>query len=215
MNEASKAISRRLHDVRFATRYFIGSGIDIGAGNDPVSLYGEFFPGMRALRAWDMPDGDAQLLADVDNESFDFVHSSHCLEHMRDPKEALYNWFRVLKPGGHLVCMVPDEDLYEQGRFPSTFNSDHKWTFTLWKSQSWSDRTVNLFELLQTLGVTAQPLKVELLDATFRYQWPRFDQTQTAVGEAAVEFIVRKRLPDEITSRGRYSRVAPPLQTTF
>ncbi len=214
MNEASKAISRRLHDVRFATRYFIGSGIDIGAGNYPVSLYGEFFPGMRALRAWDIPDGDAQILADVDDESFDFVHSSHCLEHMRDPKEALYNWFRVLKPGGHLVCMVPDEDLYEQGRFPSTFNSDHKWTFTLWKSRSWSSRTVNLFELLQTLGSAAQPLKVELLDATFRYQWPRFDQTQTPVGEAAVEFIVRKRLPDEIISCGRYSQVAPPQGVT-
>lgn len=210
MNEASKAISRRLHDVRFATRYFIGSGIDIGAGNDPVSLYGEFFPGMRELRAWDLPDGDAQMLADVADESFDFVHSSHCLEHMRDPHEALYNWFRVLKPGGHLVCMVPDEDLYEQGRFPSTFNSDHKWTFTLWKPRSWSARTVNLFELLQTLGASAQPLKVELLDATFRYQWPRYDQTQTPVGEAAVEFIVRKRLEEEITSCGRYSRTVAP-----
>lgn len=206
MNEASKAIARRLHDVRFATRYFVGDGIDIGAGNDPVSLYGEFFPGMRELRAWDLPDGDAQLLADVADESFDFVHSSHCLEHMRDPKEALINWFRVLKPGGHLICMVPDEDLYEQGRFPSTFNDDHKWTFTLWKSRSWSARTINLFELLQTLGSSAQPLKVELLDATFRYQWSRYDQTQTAVGESAVEFIVRKRPVDEIASRGRYPR---------
>jgi hypothetical protein len=27
---------------------------------------------------------------------------------------------------------VPDEDLYEQGVFPSTFNADHKWTFTVY-----------------------------------------------------------------------------------
>jgi ubiquinone/menaquinone biosynthesis C-methylase UbiE len=124
---------------------------------------------MRSLRAWDMPDGDAQLLAGVRDESFDFVHSSHCLEHMRNPAEALHNWFRVLKPNGHLICMVPDEDLYEQGHFPSAFNADHKWTFTLWKAQSWSSQSINLFDLLRTSGPRMQPLKVVLLDTTFRF----------------------------------------------
>lgn len=203
MNEASKAIARRLHDVRFASRYFVGSGIDIGAGNDSIAQYAEFFPGMRSLRNWDMPDGDAQLLKGIADESFHFVHSSHCLEHMRDPEEALRNWFRVLKPNGHLVCTVPDEDLYEQGRFPSTFNDDHKWTFSIWKAQSWSTRAINLFDLLQTLGASAQTLKVELLDATYRYQLPRFDQTLTQVGESAIEFIVRKRPANEIAEHGR------------
>jgi hypothetical protein len=42
----------------------------------------------------------------------------------------------VLKPGGHLVCLVPDEDLYEQGMFPSTFNDDHKRTLTIAKKKS-------------------------------------------------------------------------------
>jgi ubiquinone/menaquinone biosynthesis C-methylase UbiE len=203
MNEASKAIARRLHDVRFASRYFVGSGIDIGAGNDSIAQYAEFFPGMLSLRNWDMPDGDAQLLKGIADESFHFVHSSHCLEHMRDPEEALRNWFRVLKPNGHLVCTVPDEDLYEQGRFPSTFNDDHKWTFSIWKAQSWSTRAVNLFDLLQALGASAQTLKVELLDATYRYQLPRFDQTLTQVGESAIEFIVRKRPANEIAAHGR------------
>lgn len=208
MNEASKAIARRLHDVRFATRYFVGDGIDVGAGEDSIAQYHEFFPGMRSVRAWDMPDGDAQLLAGVPDESFDFVHSSHCLEHMRDPVEALHNWFRVLKPGGHLVCMVPDEDLYEQGQFPSTFNDDHKWTFTLWKARSWSSRSINLFDLLQTLGPSAQPLKAELLDATFRFRMPRADQTLTAVGEAGIEFVIRKRLPPEMAMHGRLPEAA-------
>ncbi|HEV3106461.1 MAG TPA: class I SAM-dependent methyltransferase [Trinickia sp.] len=203
MNEASKAIARRLHDVRFASRYFVGSGIDIGAGNDSIAQYAEFFPGMRSLRNWDMPDGDAQLLKGIADESFHFVHSSHCLEHMRDPEEALRNWFRVLKPNGHLVCTVPDEDMYEQGRFPSTFNDDHKWTFSIWKAQSWSARAINLFDLLQTLGASAQTLKVELLDATYRYQLPRLDQTLTQIGESAIEFIVRKRPAIEIAAHGR------------
>ncbi|MDR0242158.1 MAG: class I SAM-dependent methyltransferase [Burkholderia sp.] len=203
MNEASKAIARRLHDVRFATRYFVGDGIDVGAGDDSIAQYREFFPGMRSVRDWDRPDGDAQRLAGVPDESFDFVHASHCLEHMRDPVEALHNWFRVLKPGGHLICMVPDEDLYEQGQFPSTFNDDHKWTFTLWKAQSWSARSLNLFDLLQQLGPCAQPLKAELLDATFRFRLPRSDQTLTPVGEAGIEFVIRKRPPQEVAMHGR------------
>ncbi|EEF23765.1 conserved hypothetical protein [Ricinus communis] len=196
-------MARRMHDARFATRYFVGSGIDVGAGNDSISQYGEFFPAMRGVRSWDLPDGDAQVLESIPDETFDFVHSSHCLEHMRDPAEALTNWFRVLKPCGHLICTVPDEDLYEQGLFPSTFNQDHKWTFTLWKARSWSPSSLNLFDLLKTLGEGAQVLKVELLDATFRFNLPRCDQTMTSVGESSVEFVIRKLPPHEIATCGR------------
>ena len=39
---------------------------------------------------------------------------------------------------------VPDEDLYEQGQFPSTYNVDHKWTFTILKTTSWSPCSLNL-----------------------------------------------------------------------
>jgi hypothetical protein len=46
-----------------------GSGTQVGAGNDPMSLHREFFPGMRVVRAWDMPDGGAQRLAGVANAS--------------------------------------------------------------------------------------------------------------------------------------------------
>jgi SAM-dependent methyltransferase len=148
MNEAGKAAMRRLHDSRFATRYFVGDGIDIGAGKDALGLYFELYPQMRSCRAWDKPDGDAQRMEGVPDARFDFVHSSHCLEHMREPAEALRNWLRILKPGGHLVVTVPDEDLYEQGVWPSTFNRDHKWTFTTCKPSSWSPRSINLTELL-------------------------------------------------------------------
>lgn len=203
MREASKAMMRRLGDTRFAVRYFVGNGIDVGCGPDPVSLYAELFPRMGQVKSWDLPDGDAQYLEGVPDASLDFVHSSHCLEHMQDPQKALRHWFRVLKPGGHLVCVVPDEDLYEQGCFPSTFNGDHKWTFTLWKEKSWSGRSLNVFGLLQTLGSAAQVLKVELLDATFRYGLPRFDQTLTPIGESAIEFVIRKRPESELAAGGR------------
>lgn len=204
MYEASKALMRRLHDSRFATRYFVGQGIDIGCGPDPISQYQEQFPLMQGCRSWDMPDGDAQLLESVADETFHFVHSSHCLEHMRDPREALQHWLRVLKPSGHLIVTIPDEDLYEQGLFPSTNNSDHKWTFTLAKPNSWSSRSVNVFELLSGVSDIAQTIKVELLDATFRYGLSRFDQTRTPVGECAIEFIMRKLPANEIARKGRF-----------
>lgn len=113
MHETSKAIARRLHDARFATRYFVGDGIDIGSGPDPLAQCHEFFPLMKSCRAWDLKDGDAQKMSGVADASFDFVHSSNCLEHLRDPREGLGHWLRILKRGGHLICVVPDEDLYE------------------------------------------------------------------------------------------------------
>lgn len=202
MHECSKAISRRLHDVRFATKYFTGKGIDIGGKPDPLGQYIEFFPLISECRTWDLEDGDAQFMEGVPDESLDFVHSSHCLEHIVDPAEALVNWVRILKPGGYLVCLIPDEDLYEQGVFPSTKNPDHKSTFTLHKPASWSSHSVNIFDLLggiPNLGVC----KVELLDATYRYTMPEFDQTMTPVGESAIEIIARRRPPSEMESKGR------------
>lgn len=192
MKECSKSIARRLHDPNFSNRYFVGDGIDIGGKPDPLVLYRELFPRMGAVRTWDWEDGDAQQLAGVPDASLDFVHSSHCLEHLVDPVAGLQSWFRVLRPGGHLVVTVPDEDLYEQGTFPSTFNRDHKWTFTIHKQQSWSGRSVNVLSLLQALGPEACVIKVELLISTYRFGLPRYDQTLTPVGECGIEFVVRK-----------------------
>nr|WP_315475987.1 class I SAM-dependent methyltransferase [uncultured Undibacterium sp.] len=204
MSGTSKALMRRVHDQRFTTRYFVGNGIDIGCGPDPIAQYHEQFPLIKSVKNWDIPDGDAQYLATIPDGSLDFAHSSHSLEHMVEPRIALVNWLRVLKPGGHLVVMVPDEDLYEQGEFPSTYNDDHKWTFTIQKSTSWSPKSVNLMQLLPEFSSQAQILKLELLDATYRYQLKRFDQTLTPVAECGIEFVMRKLPPDELTKHGRF-----------
>jgi SAM-dependent methyltransferase len=115
-----------------------GRVLDIGAGSDPVT------PG--AVR-FDLADGDANRITAFAPASFDCVYSSHCLEHMHDPAASLRNWWSLVKPAGFLFLIVPDEDLYEQGLFPSRFNSDHKHTFTIGKKRSWSPRSVNLYEL--------------------------------------------------------------------
>ena len=189
---AALSMQRRAHDSRFATRYFVGHGLDVGGGHDSLALYVELFPLIRNVVIYDAPQGDAQKLGNVDDASFDFLFSSHCLEHVRDPAEALANWIRVIKPGGHLVISVPDEDLYEQGVWPSTYNGDHKLTFTLSKKTSWSPVSVNLFSLLSQFSDRVKPLSIITTDHAYRYQFPRFDQTQTPLSECAIEFVLKK-----------------------
>jgi SAM-dependent methyltransferase len=186
------SMQRRAHDSRFATRYFVGHGIDVGGGHDSLALYAELFPLMQYVIVYDAPQGDAQKLSNVADASFDFLFSSHCLEHVRDPVEALGNWIRVIKPGGHLVISVPDEDLYEQGVWPSTFNTDHKLTFTLCKAKSWSPVSVNVFALLAHFCDQVKPLSVITTDHAYRHRMPRFDQTATPLSECAIEFVLKK-----------------------
>lgn len=203
MKECSKSIPRRLRDVRFATRYFVGSGVDIGGRPDPLTLYREFFPGITALRTWDIEDGDAELMQGVADGAFDFVFSSHCLEHLRDPRKGLANWLRVTKPGGHIVITIPDEDLYEQGVWPSTMNRDHKHSFTMSKPKSWSPVSINVMELVAGLGPAADVRKLEVIDEGYRFGLPRFDQTLTPLAESAIELIIRKRTDAEMKAGGR------------
>lgn len=193
MYETSKSLMRRSYDKRFTTRWLVGNGIDIGAGDDPLSHYPFMLPLMRSLRAWDIPDGDATLMKGVEDCAYDFVHSSHCLEHLEDPAMALRNWVRICRPGGHLLIMVPDEDLYEQGVWPSNYNDDHKWSFTIGKPTSWSPRSINVITLLQEVWTDVDILKIELLDNAFAYNAERFDQTLTLLGESAIEIVLRRK----------------------
>lgn len=206
MKECSKSIVRRLSQPNFVNQFFVGKGLDVGGQPDPLALYQELFCRMESVRTWDLVNGDAQFLEGVADEEFDFVHSSHCLEHLQDPFEGFSHWFRVLRPGGHLIVMVPDEDLYEQGVFPSTFNSDHKWTFTIWKQHSWSEKSINLIDLVQSLDETAELVRLEQLATTYRFKLPRYDQTLTPVGECGIEFVIRKRTPEEVAAGGRWQR---------
>jgi len=139
MNESSKSKRRFTQPQRAA---LAGTVLDIGAGADPVA------PGAVVF---DLGQGDANRISGLEPASFDCVYSSHCLEHMIDPVASLANWWTFVRPGGALFLIVPDEDLYEQGVFPSRFNSDHKATFTIAKKESWSTRSFNVFEMCQAL----------------------------------------------------------------
>ena len=141
MDEAKK--TNTIRGEEFIKKYLCGKVIDIGAGKDLVTPTAESF---------DKKDGDANNITTYrEPNSYDTVHSSHCLEHMFEPEKALIEWWKLVKPGGFLILVVPDEDLYEQGYWPSRFNRDHKVTFTLKKEKSWSPVSHNIFDLVSLL----------------------------------------------------------------
>lgn len=168
MDETSKTL-RLLSENEL--KRLSGKGIDIGCGVWPVR---------PDVLPFDQADGDANEITRFVTEtgSFDYVFSSHCLEHMRDPDHALREWWELVRPGGSMIVVVPDEDLYEQGYWPSLFNKDHKFTFAISKQASWSPVSRNLLDMARALP-RAEIVSLRVQDQGYRRvflaggTWPR------------------------------------------
>ena len=82
-----------------ALHFCRGIGLDVGAGRWPLpgAIPVELEAGGDAM---DLPEG-----------SFDFIFSSHCLEHLINPVSALEHWKSRLKAGGVLVLYLPHPDM--------------------------------------------------------------------------------------------------------
>jgi SAM-dependent methyltransferase len=50
---------------------------------------------------------ESSALSDLKDGAYDFVLSSHSLEHCANPIKALKEWQRVLRPGGAVVVILP------------------------------------------------------------------------------------------------------------
>lgn len=61
--------------------------------------------------------GDAANIP-CEDETLDFIFSSHVFEHLANPIGHLERWSRKLKPGGRVLCVVPDlggsKDYFQQ-----------------------------------------------------------------------------------------------------
>ncbi len=53
---------------------------------------------------------EATDLSPIANETYDFLLSSHMIEHTANPIKALKEWRRVIKEGGHLILVIPHKD---------------------------------------------------------------------------------------------------------
>lgn len=92
--------------VPTALEFCKGAGVDVGAGRwpfpgaVPVDPYAGG-PQMDGCCATDLPLGPHP------GGAWDYVFSSHCLEHLPDPVRALEHWRDRLRPGGCLFLYLP------------------------------------------------------------------------------------------------------------
>lgn len=98
-----------------------GCGVDIASQGDPVVPWAIQFdlPPQEFAFYNDnhLPRGPIQLTGwaqdlPFESNSLDFVFSSHLLEDFLDWDPILTEWTRVLKPGGNLIILVPDKELW-------------------------------------------------------------------------------------------------------
>ncbi len=104
---------------RVALRFCKGKGIDIGAGFWPL-------PGSIPIDLERGP-GAGKTISSFQDNSLDYVFSSHCLEHIEDWKSALRLWVTKLKYGGIIFIYLPHPkcEIWHPGS-PFVGNG-HKW----------------------------------------------------------------------------------------
>lgn len=100
--------------------YCQGAGLDLASGGDPVVPWAiqvelpeeeAIAYGTTDFGIWPIQlRGDARNLWWFRDGTLDFVYASHLLEDFPAPQwpYILSEWLRVLKPGGHLVILVPE-----------------------------------------------------------------------------------------------------------
>ena len=90
--------ARRVDGVNFSPRTVWEGGIQSGMNYR--------YLGSRVGRQF---IADATDLSPVASEQYDFVLSSNCLEHVANPIRAMLEWRRVLRPGGRLILVLPNQ----------------------------------------------------------------------------------------------------------
>jgi SAM-dependent methyltransferase len=180
--ETSKARPRRIREGWFEKYIFEDrSGIDIGAQADPLNL---------TFRRFDFVygDGDANDMIGVPDNTFWTVYASHVLEHLKFPHKAIRRWYDILKPGGHLIIIVPHRDLYERKRFvPSNWNPEHTYFWLPDKEDAPCTKCLKT-EVLRAIP-DANIVEYRVIDEGYDYS---IDKNEHAIGEYSIECVIKK-----------------------
>lgn len=119
-------------------QYIKGHGVEIGAFHNPFPLYGAtidyvdtksieelrvLFPEIN-FEATPVIDANiidnGEILDKIKDETYDFLVSSHQLEHCMSPLTALENNLRVVKAGGIIFYAIPNKDKTFDKERPTT-----------------------------------------------------------------------------------------------
>jgi SAM-dependent methyltransferase len=124
VGEESRKTYQEKINSGFFNKYMSGRGAEIGY----AGYIRNVVPILDTTDGYDLstPGYDGKTIP-VPDEFYDYVYSSHTLEHIENYKQTINEWMRVVKPGGYIITVVPHRDLYEKKlTLPSNFNGDHK-----------------------------------------------------------------------------------------
>jgi ubiquinone/menaquinone biosynthesis C-methylase UbiE len=121
-----------------------------------------------------------------EDNSFDYVYASHVLEHLDDPITAIKNWYRICKPGGHIIMSIPHRDLYERKKtLPSNWNLDHRWFYLPFACEP--PHTFSVEGILLATGIK-EYWDIQVIDTATNKDKPE----EHSNGEFSIEVIIKK-----------------------
>lgn len=100
--------------------FLTGTGCDIGFGGDKIKkadCAGIDFATPYAHTGKDKVDIACDVMNEpipVEDNTYDYVYSSHLIEDFRDTKAALREFIRILRDRGVLALVFPDQPTYEE-----------------------------------------------------------------------------------------------------
>jgi len=97
---------------------------------------------------------DAAAIRSLPSDTYDFVLSSHNIEHLANPIAAMGEWLRVLRDGSYLVLVVPHKDGTFDHRRPITALSHLIEDYDACTAE---DDTTHLAEILDLHDLTKDP----------------------------------------------------------
>lgn len=96
-------------------KYLSGKIVDIGAGGHKITP-DAIAVDARSCDGTNIILGDPNMIYHLSKipelSNADCVFSSHTLEHLVDDYAAIWDWGKLLKPGGYFILYLPDGRLY-------------------------------------------------------------------------------------------------------
>ncbi len=164
---------------RIITHYTSGLGCEIGPGVNPqcpkertvfVDRYRQYIPGHPIALDTQADAADLPFCDDA----FDFLFSSHALEHCPDTLRVLENWCRVLRPGGLLILRLPHRD--------RTFDRDRPITTLAHHIEDYKNQ----------VGYEDTTHRQEFLDLSMPYHHSWKEHAKNADGSWNIDYIVNE-----------------------
>ena len=152
-------------------KYLIDKGIDVGCGTNRLSedvfaidqqpeqkyAHTDLIHDCKDLEVGKSTEWKGNVYHFNDNE-FDFIFSSHCLEDFENIPEVFKNWWKKLKANGVMLLLLPD---MQGGRYPTV--EDYKKNGQGNPSHRTNVGKSFMLDMLKTIGFGYEMLQCDTL----------------------------------------------------